>query len=274
MPIKRYKPKTPSLRSIVRIDKSHLADKPGGGSLVKGKKKNSGRNNLGRITTRHRGGGNKNKYRMIDFRRKKKDVPAKVVQIEYDPNRTAFIALICYLDGEKSYILAPVGLEPGAMVVSAEKAPNRAGNAMPLSAIRTGSFIHSVELRPGQGGLLARSAGSFAILKNKEGGWGFIELPSGELRKIPLKCYATIGRLSNVEHNLEKWGNAGRKRHKGWRPTVRGMIMNPCDHPNGGGEGKQKGKTLRTPWGKVARGPKTRTSRPSDKHILRSRRKK
>ncbi|MBC8514977.1 50S ribosomal protein L2 [bacterium] len=272
MVIRRYNPTNPSRRGTALVVRSDLAKKPGGKGLRKGASKSAGRNAQGKITVRHRGGGHKRSYRSIDFRRTKRDVPGRVVQIEYDPNRTAFIALISYLDGEKRYILAPTGLKAGDEVIAGEKVPNKPGNAMPLRSIRAGSFVYAVELRPGQGGILARSAGSHAILKNKEGRWAVLQLPSGELRRLPIECWASVGRVSNTEHNLEKIGKAGRNRWKGKRPSVRGLIMNPVDHPNGGGEGRSKGKILRTPWGKVARGPRTRKEKPSDQHIVRSRR--
>ena len=237
-------------------------------------KKTSGRNNTGRITVRHHGGGNRTKYRVIDFKRNKLDVPATVITLEYDPNRTAFIALIQYEDGEKSYIIAPNGLNVGDKVVSGPNADIKPGNALPLANIPVGTIVHNVELYPGKGAQLVRSAGNFGQLIAKENGYGLIRLPSGELRNVTLNCYATIGQVSNLDHDNVKIGKAGKKRHMGWRPTVRGSVMNPVDHPHGGGEGKapvgRPGPV--TPWGKPAMGYKTRSKRKaSDKLIVRRR---
>ena len=237
-------------------------------------KKTSGRNNTGRITVRHHGGGNRTKYRVIDFKRNKLDVPATVITLEYDPNRTAFIALIQYEDGEKSYIIAPNGLNIGDKVVSGPNADIKPGNALPLANIPVGTIVHNVELYPGKGAQLVRSAGNFGQLIAKENGYGLIRLPSGELRNVTLNCYATIGQVSNLDHDNVKIGKAGKKRHMGWRPTVRGSVMNPVDHPHGGGEGKapvgRPGPV--TPWGKPAMGYKTRSKRKaSDKLIVRRR---
>ena len=243
-------------------------------SLLEPMKKKSGRNSYGRITVRHRGGGERRKYRIIDFKRQKTDMPAQVLTIEYDPNRSAFIALIQYEDGKKSYIVAPHGLKVGDTVMAGAGADIKAGNALPLADIPTGSFIHNVELYPGRGAQLARAAGTQAQLMAKEGKYALLRLPSGELRNVPAQCMATIGQVSNIDYANVKIGKAGRKRHMGWRPTVRGSVMNPCDHPHGGGEGKspigRPGPV--TPWGKPALGYKTRSKKKaSDKMIVRRR---
>jgi len=243
-------------------------------SLLEPMKKKSGRNSYGRITVRHRGGGERRKYRIIDFKRQKTDMPAQVLTIEYDPNRSAFIALIQYEDGKKSYIVAPHGLKVGDTVMAGAGADIKAGNALPLADIPTGSFIHNVELYPGRGAQLARAAGTQAQLMAKEGKYALLRLPSGELRNVPAQCMATIGQVSNIDYANVKIGKAGRKRHMGWRPTVRGSVMNPCDHPHGGGEGKspigRPGPV--TPWGKPALGYKTRkNNKASDKLIVRRR---
>ena len=243
-------------------------------SLLEPMKKHSGRNNNGRITVRHKGGGNRTKYRVIDFKRDKRDMPATVLTLEYDPNRSAHIALVQYEDGEKRYILAPNGLKVGHIVMAGEKADIKPGNALPMTNIPVGTFIHNVELYPGKGAQLARSAGTMAQLMGKENKMALIRLPSGEMRNVPLNCMATIGQVGNVEHENVKIGKAGRKRHMGWRPTVRGSVMNPCDHPHGGGEGKspigRPGPV--TPWGKPALGYKTRkTHNRSDKFIVKRR---
>jgi large subunit ribosomal protein L2 len=242
-------------------------------SLTESLKKNAGRNNQGRITVRHHGGGNRRKYRLVDFRRIKDGIPAKVIGIEYDPNRTANIALICYADGEKSYILAPQGLTDGMTVMNGPEAEIRVGNCLPLSVIPVGTQVHNVELKPGKGGQMVRSAGTSAQLMAKEGKYATLRLPSGEMRMVPMECRATIGVLGNIDHNLINYGKAGRKRHMGIRPTVRGSVMNPNDHPHGGGEGKapigRPGPS--TPWGKPALGYKTRRKKASDKLIVRRR---
>ena len=243
-------------------------------SLIVSKKKNAGRNNQGKITIRHRGGGNRNKYRNVDFRRLKDDVPATVIGIEYDPNRTANIALIVYADGEKSYILAPSGLTDGMKVMNGPKAEVRVGNCLPLSEIPVGTMVHNVELYPGKGGQMARTAGAGAQLMAKENGYATLRLPSGEMRMVPLACRATIGIVGNIDHNLVKLGKAGRVRHMGIRPHVRGSVMNPNDHPHGGGEGKAPvgRKSPVTPWGKPALGYKTRKkNKASDKYIVKRR---
>ena len=274
MAIKKFKPTTPSRRNMAVTDYSALSKVAPERSLLEPMKKTSGRNNTGRITVRHHGGGNRTKYRVIDFKRNKLDVPATVITLEYDPNRTAFIALIQYEDGEKSYIIAPNGLNVGDKVVSGPNADIKPGNALPLANIPVGTIVHNVELYPGKGAQLVRSAGNFGQLIAKENGYGLIRLPSGELRNVTLNCYATIGQVSNLDHANVKIGKAGKKRHMGWRPTVRGSVMNPVDHPHGGGEGKapvgRPGPV--TPWGKPAMGYKTRSKRKaSDKLIVRRR---
>ena len=243
-------------------------------SLLAPLKKNSGRNSYGRITVRHRGGGNRRKYRIIDFKRNKIDMPATVLTLEYDPNRSAHIALVQYEDGEKRYIIAPNGLKVGDVIESGAKADIKIGNALPLANIPVGTFIHNVELYPGKGAQLARAAGIMAQLMAKEGNQALIRLPSGELRNVPVNCMATVGQVGNIDHENVSIGKAGRKRHMGWRPTVRGSVMNPCDHPHGGGEGKspvgRPGPV--TPWGKPALGYKTRKkSNRSDKYIVKRR---
>jgi len=243
-------------------------------SLLAPIKKNAGRNSYGRITVRHRGGGNRRKYRIIDFKRQKFDVTGTVLTLEYDPNRSAFIALVQYEDGEKTYIIAPNGLKVGDKIVAGESADIKPGNALPLQNIPTGTFIHNVELYPGRGAQLARAAGNMAQLMAKENGLALLRLPSGELRNVPINCMATIGQVSNTDHENVKVGKAGRKRNMGWRPTVRGSVMNPNDHPHGGGEGKspvgRPGPV--TPWGKPALGYKTRKKHNrSDKYIVRRR---
>lgn len=274
MAIKSYKPTTPARRQMSVIDYSGLSKVAPERSLLEPLKKNSGRNSYGRITVRHRGGGNRRKYRVIDFKRNKADMPATVLTIEYDPNRTAHIALVQYEDGEKRYILAPNGLKVGDVIESGTKADIKPGNALPLANIPVGTFIHNVELYPGKGAQLARAAGIMAQLMAKEGTYALIRLPSGELRNVPATCMATIGQVSNLEHENVSLGKAGRKRHMGWRPTVRGSVMNPCDHPHGGGEGKspvgRPGPV--TPWGKPALGYKTRKKNNlSNKFIVKRR---
>ena len=274
MATKTYKPTTPGRRGMSVIDYSGLSKVEPEKSLLAPMNKKAGRNSYGRITVRHRGGGNRRKYRIIDFKRNKTGVPATVLTLEYDPNRSAHIALVQYEDGEKRYIVAPVGLKVGDVVTSGEEADIKPGNALPLSNIPTGTFIHNVELYPGKGAQLARSAGTMAQLMGKENKMALIRLPSGEMRNVPLNCMATIGQVGNVEHENVKIGKAGRKRHMGWRPTVRGSVMNPCDHPHGGGEGKspigRPGPV--TPWGKPALGYKTRkTHNRSDQFIVKRR---
>lgn len=274
MSIKVYKPTSNSRRNMSVTDYSELSKVAPERSLIEPLKNKSGRNNYGRITVRHRGGANRRKYRVIDFKRSKFDVPAEVVSLEYDPNRSAHIALIKYEDGVKSYILAPAGLKVGDKVMAGSEADIKPGNALPLVNIPTGTVIHNVELYPGRGGQLARAAGNAAQLMAKEGEYALLRLPSGELRKVPANCMATVGQVGNLDHENVKIGNAGRKRHMGWRPTVRGSVMNPNDHPHGGGEGKspigRPGPV--TPWGKPALGYKTRNKKKaSNKMIVRRR---
>ena len=274
MSIKVYKPTSNSRRNMSVTDYSELSKVAPERSLLEPLKNKSGRNNYGRITVRHRGGANRRKYRVIDFKRSKFDVSAEVVSLEYDPNRSAHIALIKYEDGVKSYILAPAGLKVGDKVMAGPDADIKPGNALPLVNIPTGTVVHNVELYPGRGGQLARAAGNAAQLMAKEGEYALLRLPSGELRKVPATCMATVGQVGNLDHENVKIGNAGRKRHMGWRPTVRGSVMNPNDHPHGGGEGKspvgRPGPV--TPWGKPALGYKTRANHNrSDKFIVKRR---
>ena len=274
MSIKVYKSTTNARRNMSTTDYSELSKVAPERSLLVSLKKNSGRNSYGRITVRHRGGGVRRKYRIIDFKRDKFDIPATVASIEYDPNRSAFIALLQYEDGEKRYILQPAGLKVGDTVVAGAGADIKPGNALPLTNIPVGTVVHNVELYPGRGGQLARAAGNSAQLMAKEGVYALLRLPSGELRNVPANCMATIGQVGNTDHENVKIGKAGRKRHMGWRPTVRGSVMNPCDHPHGGGEGKspigRPGPV--TPWGKPALGYKTRnTKKASDKLIIKRR---
>ena len=274
MAIKNYTASTPSRRNMSVTDYSSLSKKGPEKSLLDTNKKTAGRNSYGRITVRHRGGGNRTKYRIIDFKRQKNGVPATVQGIEYDPNRSAFIALVKYEDGEKAYIIAPNGLKAGDVIVSGAEADIKPGNALPLSAIPTGTYIHNVELYPGKGAQMARAAGIMAQLMAKENGMALLRLPSGELRNVPDTCMATIGQVSNIDHENVKLGKAGRKRHMGWRPTVRGSVMNPNDHPHGGGEGKSPvgHPGPMTPWGKPALGYKTRDHhKASDKFIVKRR---
>ena len=274
MSIKVYKSTTNARRNMSTTDYSELSKVAPERSLLVSLKKNSGRNSYGRITVRHRGGGQRRKYRIIDFKRDKFDIPATVASIEYDPNRSAFIALLQYEDGEKRYILQPAGLKVGDTVLAGTSADIKPGNALPLTNIPVGTVVHNVELYPGRGGQLARAAGNSAQLMAKEGVYALLRLPSGELRNVPANCMATGGQVGNTDHENVKVGKAGRKRHMGWRPTVRGSVMNPCDHPHGGGEGKspigRPGPV--TPWGKPALGYKTRnTKKSSDKLIVKRR---
>ena len=275
MGIKTYNPYTPSRRNMTGSDFSEITTSTPEKSLVTSLKKNAGRNNQGKITVRHQGGGSRRKYRIIDFKRNSKDgIPATVKTIEYDPNRTANIALICYADGSKSYILAPNGLKVGQTVMNGAEAEVRVGNCLPLQNIPVGAKIHNIELYPGKGGQLVRSAGNSAQLMAKEGKYATLRLPSGEMRMVPIICRATIGQVGNIDHELINIGKAGRKRHMGIRPTVRGSVMNPNDHPHGGGEGKtgigRPGPV--TPWGKPALGLKTRKkNKQSNKLIVRRR---
>ena len=274
MGIKTYNPYTPSRRNMTGSDFSEITKKTPEKALCTSLKKNSGRNNQGKITVRHHGGGSRRLYRNIDFKRTKDGISAKVIGIEYDPNRTANIALICYEDGEKAYILAPEGLTDGMKVMNGPEAEIRVGNCLPLSEIPVGTLIHNIELYPGKGGQMVRSAGNSAQLMAKEGKYATLRLPSGEMRMVPIVCRATVGTVGNVDHNLIKIGKAGRKRHMGIRPTVRGSVMNPNDHPHGGGEGRapigRPGPS--TPWGKPALGLKTRKKKKaSNKLIVRRR---
>ncbi len=274
MAIRNIKPMTNGTRNMSVTDYSELSKVAPERSLLAPLNKKAGRNSYGRITVRHRGGGNRKKYRIIDFKRQKFDTPATVLTLEYDPNRSAHIALIQYEDGEKNYILAPVGLKVGDKVEAGPNADIKPGNALPLENIPTGTFIHNVELYPGRGGQLARSAGNAAQLMAKEGGYALLRLPSGELRNVPISCMASIGQVGNTDHENVKIGKAGRTRHLGIRPTVRGSVMNPNDHPHGGGEGKapigRPGPV--TPWGKPALGYKTRNKKKaSNKMIVRRR---
>ena len=278
MSIKTFKPTTPSRRQMTvsgfdGIDKKAKPEP----SLTESLKKHAGRNSYGRITVRHRGGGNKRKYRIIDFKRDKMDMEATVIRLEYDPNRSANIALVEYADGEKRYILAPVGLNPGDKVVSSASADIKVGNCLPIEKIPVGTVIHNIELHPGNGAQLVRSAGTAAQLMAKEGRDAQIRMPSGEVRIVRINCKATIGQVGNIEHENINIGKAGRKRHMGWRPTVRGSVMNPCDHPHGGGEGRapvgRPGPV--TPWGKPALGYKTRKGKnPTNKFIVKRRNEK
>ena len=274
MGIKTYNPYTPSRRQMTGSDFAEITKSTPEKSLLASKSRQAGRNNQGKITVRHRGGGAKKKYRIIDFKRNKDGVAAKVIGIEYDPNRTANIALICYEDGAKAYILAPEGLKVGMKIMNGVEAEVRIGNCLPLSEIPVGTQIHNIELYPGRGGQLVRSAGNSAQLMAKEGKYATLRLPSGEMRMVPIVCRASVGVVGNGDHNLINVGKAGRKRHMGFRPTVRGSVMNPNDHPHGGGEGKtgigRPGPC--TPWGKPALGLKTRKkNKASNKLIVRRR---
>ena len=277
MPIKKYKPYTPSRRFMSVTTFEELTNKAPEKSLTTDLKSKAGRNAHGRITVRHRGGGAKRHYRIIDFKRNKDNVPARVAALEYDPNRTANIALLYYADGEKSYILAPLGLKNDDVIVSGTAGVDiKVGNAMPISEIPVGTMIHNIELKPGRGGQLCRSAGTSAQLMAKEDDYAQVRLPSGEVRMVLVRCRATIGQVGNIDHGNISIGKAGRKRHMGWRPTVRGVVMNPCDHPHGGGEGKSPigMPSPVTPWGKPTLGFKTRKpKKQSDKYIVRRRKK-
>jgi large subunit ribosomal protein L2 len=272
MGIRKINPTTPGQRFMTVSSFEEITKKTPERSLVEDKKKNAGRNYSGKITVRHQGGGARQKYRIIDFKRNKDNVPAKVFSIEYDPNRSANIALLHYADGEKRYIIAPLGLTVGETIVSGETADIKVGNALPISNIPVGTMIHCIELKPGKGAQLVRSAGNAAQLMAKEGAYAQVRLPSGEVRLIPMNAKATIGQVGNIDHSNIQIGKAGRKRHMGVRPTVRGSVMNPCDHPHGGGEGKSPighpGPV--TPWGKPALGYKTRKKKnPTSKYIVR-----
>src|SRR5574344_867336 len=270
MGIKSYNPYTPSRRNMTGSDFSEITKTTPEKSLCTSLKKNAGRNNQGKITVRHQGGGSRRKYRIVDFKRFKDGVPATVIGIEYDPNRTANIALICYADGEKAYILAPEGLTDGMKVVNGPEAEVRVGNCLPLANIPVGTQIHNIELHPGKGGQMVRSAGNSAQLMAKEGKYATLRLPSGEMRMVPITCRATVGQIGNIEHDLVNIGKAGRKRNMGIRPTVRGSVMNPNDHPHGGGEGRapigRPGPV--TPWGKPALGYKTRGKHKASNKLI------
>ncbi len=272
MGIKKYKPTSPGRRFVTTLDFAELTTDRPYKPLTEGKKRSSGRNAEGHVTSRHRGRGHKRRYRIIDFKRNKPGVPAKVATIEYDPNRTAFIALLHYADGEKRYILAPNGLHVGDTVISGEKVEVRPGNAMPLANIPLGTMVHNVELKPGKGGQMVRSAGTAAQIMAKEGKYTTLRLPSGEMRMVLSTCMATIGQVGNVEHSNISIGKAGRSRWLGIRPQTRGTAMNPVDHPHGGGEGRNKGRHPVSPWGWPTKGYKTRKKKASDRLIV-SRRK-
>ena len=275
MGMKHFKPYTPSRRNMTVSDFAEITKKTPEKSLLAKKKEKAGRNSYGRITVRHQGGGNRQKYRIVDFKRKKDNMEATVIGIEYDPNRSANIALIQYEDGEKAYILAPQGLTDGDKVISGESVDIRTGNCMPISSIPVGTLIHNIELNPGQGGKLVRTAGQSAQLMAKEGKYAHVRLPSGEMRLILARCRATVGTIGNSDHENVKIGKAGRKRHMGWRPEVRGSVMNPVDHPHGGGEGRapvgHAGPL--TPWGKPALGYKTRNKKKNTNKFIVKRRK-
>jgi len=274
MALKKYRPTTPSQRQLVLIDRSELYKGKPVKTLTEGKHSTGGRNNDGRVTSRFRGGGHKKAYRLIDFKRKKLDVPAVVERLEYDPNRTAFIALVTYKDGEQAYILAPQKLKVGDTVVAGASADVKPGNAMPLSNVPVGTFVHNVEMKPGKGGQIARSAGTYAQLVGRDAGYAQLKLSSGEMRVVPTVCMATIGAVSNPDHMNQSLGKAGRKRWMGKRPHNRGVAMNPIDHPLGGGEGRTSGgRPPVSPWGQTAKGGKTRHNKKTDKFIIRRRKK-
>jgi len=275
MGIKIYRPTSPGRRGMSVSDFEEITRSTPERSLVRPVLKQAGRNNVGRITVRHRGGGHKRRYRIIDFKRDKLGVPGRVDSIEYDPNRSARIALVVYADGEKRYILAPLGLQVGAPIMAGPEAEVRVGNAMPLKGIPLGTMVHNIELQPGRGGQLARSAGTAAQLMAKEGEYAQVRLPSGEVRRVLLICMATVGQVGNTEHANLNLGKAGRKRWMGWRPVVRGVAMDPDSHPHGGGEGRSPVGMPgpKTPWGKPALGYRTRTKKPSDRYIVRRRSK-
>ena len=272
MALKSYKPTTPGQRGLVLIDRSELWKGRPVKALTEGVRKNGGRNNTGRITMRRKGGGAKRLYRIVDFKRNKMDIPAVVERIEYDPNRTAFIALIKYEDGQQAYILAPQRLAIGDKVISSAKADIKPGNAMPFTGLPIGTIIHNIELKQGKGGQMVRAAGSYAQFVGRDGGYAQIRLSSGELRLVRQECMATVGAVSNPDHSNQNLGKAGRNRHKGIRPSVRGVVMNPVDHPHGGGEGRTSGgRHPVTPWGKPTKGARTRSNKTTDKYIVRSR---
>ncbi|MPQ42788.1 50S ribosomal protein L2 [Clostridium tarantellae] len=274
MAVKKFNPTTPSRREMTMPTFEEITTNAPEKSLLVSLKKTGGRNSQGKITVRHHGGGAKRKYRIIDFKRNKDGVPAKVATVEYDPNRSAYIALVVYADGEKRYIIAPVGLKVGDVIVSGPEADIKAGNALPLRNIPVGTVVHNIELQAGKGAQMVRSAGTSAQLMAKEGNYATLRLPSGEMRYVRIECRATVGTVSNTTHEIVNIGKAGRKRHMGWRPTVRGSVMNPCDHPHGGGEGRSPiGRPSPvTPWGKPALGYKTRKHKKySDRFIIKRR---
>jgi large subunit ribosomal protein L2 len=275
MALKKYKPNTPAMRGLVLVDRSELWKGKPVKSLTEGLNKTGGRNNKGRVTSRRRGGGHKRLYRVIDFKRKKFDVPGTVQRLEYDPNRSAFIALIKYEDGEEAYILAPQRLQEGNTVIAANRADIKPGNAMPMENMPVGTIIHNVEMKPGRGGQLARAAGTYVQLIGKDSGFAQLRLTSGELRMVPAKCIATVGAVSNSDNQNINLSKAGRNRWMGKRPQVRGVAMNPVDHPHGGGEGRTSGgRHPVSPWGKPTKGARTRKKKKSDDFIMRRRRKK
>jgi len=272
MPVKQYKPTTPGLRAQTHPSFDEITKSKPEKALTKGKPKTGGRNNIGRITSRFIGGGHKQRYRQIDFKRDKHEIPGKVAAIEYDPNRSARIALIHYADGEKRYILSPDGLQVGATIIAGPEADIIVGNALPLQLIPLGTTIHNIELKEGKGGQMARSAGTSAQLMAREGEWATLRLPSGEMRKVHARCYATIGQVGNIEHENISYGKAGRTRHLGKMPHNRGVSMNPVDHPLGGGEGKTSGgRHPVSPWGQPAKGYKTRRNKRTTKFIVKRR---
>lgn len=274
MAIKRFRPITPSLRFRTVPTFEEITSSVPEKSLLEPTKKSGGRNNKGRITARHRGGGHKRHYRIIDFKRNKLDIPARVASIEYDPNRSARIALLHYVDGEKRYILAPDGLQVGEMLMSGEKADIKVGNCLPMDMMPLGTTVHAVEMRPGKGAQMVRTAGGMAQLVAKEGKKVTLKMPSSEVRTVPANCYATIGQVGNVSHKNVVWGKAGASRWRGWRPHVRGVAMNPVDHPMGGGEGRSSGgRHPCTPWGKPTKGYKTRSKRKPTDHVVERRKK-
>lgn len=274
MPLRNVKPITPGQRLLIKPDMSTITKSVPEKSLTVSIKSKGGRNNNGRVTVRHQGGGHKRRYRVIDFKRNKKNIPAKVASIEYDPNRSARIALLVYADGEKRYIIAPDKLTVGAQIVAGDSVLPEIGNCLPLANIPLGTFVHAIEMKPGKGAQMARSAGTSAQLAAKEGGMATLKLPSGEMRMVPINCTATVGVVSNPEHMNVQLGKAGRTRWMGVRPKVRGVAMNPIDHPMGGGEGRASGGHPRSPWGQPAKGYKTRRGKkPSDRYIVRRRNK-
>ena len=275
MALKNFKPTTPSQRALILVDKSELWKGKPVKPLTEGLNSKGGRNNLGRITVRRRGGGHKRRYRKVDFKRRKNDLTATVERLEYDPNRSAFIALIKYSDGENSYILAPQRVDVGDQIISGERVDIKPGNAMPLENIPVGTIIHNVEMKPGGGGQIARAAGAYVQLVGKDGGFAQLRLGSGELRMVPARCTATVGSVSNADNKNTNMGKAGRNRWLGKRPSVRGVAMNPVDHPHGGGEGRSSGgRHPVTPWGVPTKGKRTRGKKPSDKYIMRRRYKR